>query len=544
MRHIATLALAAGLLIAGTSMLGSLAVLAEVLQVWRGYYTVIIEEDRAAGPGSPDQSLVRRLHAAGFRTVITAQTAGERVTTFDGYERVAVADLPARLDQLDPRYDPYLRRVGDWFASETEAGAARLAYMASSLPPGDFALRVGRALWDSGLRWRIAELPWERAAAALLLFAAAAVLQIARRDPCAPRWWRLLLALPWALLVVQGELPAALVAAPAYLAGAWLAGPVAAAARQPWRGRWGTSVPLLGVLLAVVVLGAGGPELAARGGVPWPAALPVRELRRLAVYLSAGILWTAALTCAGLAVRWLAAAAARLRAAARKRPRHRSAPAATGARRRRAGLGSSVVVCLTGVAVLLAAARGEPVPRPLAVPSGTGFTLAELPAVAPPEPRGLPDISHFVAHAAYQETLQFGRPFAVPVPGEPVTVDQYRRGTDGRVVHEAVEVVRFSERWLQATLAGVARDSLPALLLAQGGPVPARHGPPPPMARDEMTFWIVLTLLLAAGTIGRRRLPKSGRPAVAAAAAPGTARAAPPRAPTATRDRTRGGRRT
>ena len=542
MRHIATLALAAGVLIAGTSMLGSRVVFAEALQVWRGYYTLIIEEGRAAGSGAPYQSLVQRLHAAGFGTVVTAQTAGERVTTFDGYERVAVADLAARLDRLDPRYDPYLRRVADWFTTETEVGAARLAYVASSLPPGDFALRVGRALWDSGLRWRIAELPWERAAAALLLFAAAAVLQIWRRDPASPRWWRLLLALPWALLVVHGELPAALVAVPAYLAGAWLAGPVAAAARQPWHGRWRFSTTLLAVLLAGVVLGAAGPDLAARGRVSWPEGLPVRELQRLAVYLITGGLWTAGLTCAGLTVRWLAAAAARLRAAPRPRPRHGSTPVAPGVRRRLSGLGSSVVVCLTGVAVLLAAARGDPVPRPLAFPSGTGFTLAGLPAVGPLEPRGLPVISHYVAHAAYQETLQFGRPFGVPAPGERVTLDHYRRGQDGRVVHEAVEVVRFSERWLQATLAAVPRVSLPALLVAQGGPVAARHGLPPPMARDEATAWIVLTLLLAAGTIGRRRLPKPGRPAVAAAAAPGAGAATQARAATAAHDRTVAGK--
>ena len=510
MRHIATLALAAGVLIAGTSQLGSLVVFAEALQVWRGYYTLIIEEDHAAGPGAPHRSVVQRLHAAGFGTVVTARTATERVTTFDGYERVAVADLTARLDQLDPRYDPYLRRVADWFTTETEAGAARLAYVASSLPPGDFALRVGRALWDSGLRWRIAELPWERAAAALLLFAAAAALQIARRDPCAPRWWRLLLALPWALLVVHGELPAALVAVPAYLAGAWLAGPVAAAVRQPWRRRWGSSTTVLAVLLAVVVLGGGGPELAARGGIPWPAGLPLRELRPMALYLIAGGLWTAALACVGLAVRWLAAAAGRLRAA----------PAAGGARRRFAGLGSSAVVCLTGVAVLLAAASGAPVPRPLAVPSGTGFTLSGLPGAGPAEPRGLPVISHYVAHVAYQETLQFGRRFAVPAPGERVTVDQYRRGQDGRVVHEAVEVARFSERWLQATLAAVPGVSLAALLVAQGGPVAARHGLPPPLARDEVTAWIVLTLLLAAATIGRRRLPKSARPTASTTESP------------------------
>ena len=506
-RHIATLALAAGVLIAGALVLRSLVVFAQAVQVWPDYYILVVEEDPAAAYASPYASVAQRLHDAGFGTVVTAHSAGERVTTFGGYERVAIADLAARLDRLDPRYDPYLRRAADWFTTETEAGAAQLVYVASSLPPGYFAVRVGRALWNSGLRWRIAEFPWERAAAALLLLAAGVVLQICRRDPCAPRWWRLLLALPWVLPVVHGELPAALVAVPAYLACAWLAGPVAAAARQPWRGRWGSSTTVLAVLFGIVVLGAVAPELAPRGGAPLPAGLPPHQLRRMALYLVVGGVWVAALTCAGLAVRWLAAAGTWLRAAPRPRPRGGSAPAATPARRRLAGLGSSVVVCTAGGALLLAAAHGDPVPRPLALPASAGFTLAELPAVGPGAAGELPDISHYVAHAAYQETLQFGRPFAVPAPGERVTVDQYRRGQDGRVVHEAVEVVRFSDRWLQATLAAVPRVSLPALLVAQGGQVAARHGPPLPIARSEMTAWIVLTLLLAASMIGRRRLP-------------------------------------
>ena len=70
MRHIATLALAAGVLITGTSQLGSLVVFAEALQAWRGYYTLILEEDHAAAPGAPYRSVVQRLHAAGFGTVV------------------------------------------------------------------------------------------------------------------------------------------------------------------------------------------------------------------------------------------------------------------------------------------------------------------------------------------------------------------------------------------------------------------------------------------------------------------------------------------
>ena len=502
MRHIATLGLAAGVLVAGMLTLRSMAALAEALQVWRGYYTLIVHED--SGTSHAPARVAQRLRDAGFGTVVSAATATERVTTFGGYERVAIADLTTRLDELDPRYDPYLRRVADWFTTETEAGAAQLVYVASSLPPGYVAIRLGRALGSGDIRWRIAELPWQRTALALLLFAAGVVLQIVRRDPHSPRWWRLLLALPWALLIVHGELPAAFVAVPAYLAGVWLAGPVTATARRPWRGRWRSVAATPAVLLGVAVLGFATPQ-AGGDSASLPAVLLAGDLRRMALYLMVGGLWFAALTGAGLTVRGLAAAGAWLRTPERRRRPRRSAPSPSGPRRRLAGFGSSVVVCLIGVSIVLFAARGEPLPRPVPVPASAGFALAALPALGPGGPPELPALSDYVAHAAYQETLQFGRPYALPAPGERVTVDQYRRASDARVLHETVEVAHFSDRWLHATLAAVPRTSLPALLIAQGHPVTARHEPPASPAGGEVMARLALTLLLAAAMIGRRR---------------------------------------
>ena len=529
MRQVATLGLAAGVLIGGLLVLHSVVTLAAAGQVWRGYYTVLIQQRIAPGepgaaPAPAPPQVAQRLRAAGFASVVSAATASERITTFAGYERVAVADLAARLDQLDPRYDPYLRRVGDWFTTETRAGSAQLVYVASSLPPGYFAARLGWALRNGDLRWSIAELPLPRVGLALLLFAAAVALQTWRRDPCSPRWWRLLLALPWALIILHGELPAAFVAVPAYLAGAWLAGPIAGAVRQPWRGRWGAAVAAPAVLLGVVALGAVMWEPSARAGAPLLAMLPARDLGRMAHYLITGGLWFAALTVAGLTARWLAPAGAWLRAAAGGR-RRRSAAAAAPARRRLGGFGSSVVVCLTGISLLLGAPRGAPVPRPLPVAAGPGFTLAALPALGVLGAGELPAFSYYVAHAAYQETLQFGRPFGLPAPGERVTMDQYRRGRDGRVLHATVAVAHFSDRWLQATLAALPDASLPALLVAQGRPVAARIGPPVPPTRSQRLAWIVLTLLLAGAMIGRNRWPEL-RPPVAAAGDSGSAAAA------------------
>lgn len=519
MRYIATLGLAAGVLLAGLLIQRSLAVFAEARQVWRGYYTLLIREDPGAGGAAAAAHAAAQaaqlLRAAGFGAVVSAETARERVTTFGGYQWVAIAELAARLDQLDPRYDPYLRGAADWFAAETGAGAARIVYVASSLPPGYFAARLGWVLRGGGFGWRIADLPWPRAGLAVLLFAAGAALQIGRRDPCSPRWWRLLLALPWAPIVVHGALPAAFAALPAYLVCAWLAGPVTGAARQPWRGRWRPALAALAVLLGVVILGLVTPDRPAGDGGSF-ALLPARDLRSMAVYLLAGSVWSAALICAGLAVRWLAAAGARRRPAlhrpALRRPALRGRDARRWSPRRRAGrrcggFGAGSVVGLIGLAMALAGGRGELIPRPVPAAAGAGFSLAELPALDAGGAGALPAFSHYAAHAAYQETLQFGRPFALPAPGERVLVDQYRRGRDGRVRHAAVEVARFSDRWLQAVLAAAPRAGLPALFVAQGRPVAARRGAPAAPAPGAAAAWLLLTLLAAGSLLGRRRGP-------------------------------------
>lgn len=514
MRRIATLGLAALVLAAGMFVQRSLAALAEARQVWRGYYTLLIRDDAAAEPGRAAEEAARRLRTAGFDAVVTAATARERVTTFGGYEWVAVADLPARLDPLDPRYDPYLRRVAGWFAAETRAGAAQVIYVASALPSGYFAARVGWVL-RHGVRWRSADLPWQQVGMALLLFAAGAALMVGRRDPGAPRWWRLLLALPWVPLIVHGAVPAAFAALPAFSAACWWAGPVMGVApRGPGRRRGGRhAAAALPVLLgSVVALGLAAPDQPPGSGVPL-ALLPAADLRRVAIYLLAGGAWSAALIGAGLVCRLLPAPAA----VARLRGGGASGRSATGAgdgsavaaagrgARLPGGLVPSLALCLLGIAMVLPAGGSELLPRPLPVAAGAGFRLAELPPLDTGGARALPALSHYAAHAAYQETLQYGRPFSLPAKDERVTVDHYRRGGDGRVQHAEVEVARFSDDWLQALLAAAPPASVPALFAAQGRPVAAQYGPPPAPAPPAAAAWLALTLLLAGAMLPLRR---------------------------------------
>ena len=482
-RRAVAMAVAAAVLGAGWTVLHSGPMLAEAVQVWRGYYTLTVSSD------SPE--LLDRLERAGLGPVVSAATGREMITTFRGTELVPVAGLDHRLDRLDPRYDPYLREVGEWFsagpAGPAGRAAARVVYVASALPPASFAALAARALAGSGVRWEIAGLPWRSLVLALLLYVAAATVLIAPRGGAAPRRWRAALGLPWLLLVAQGGLPAAFVAIPAHCAVLRLAGCAAP------RGGVRSARPartVLGVFLAAAA------AVAAAG---LAAATPAGSLVvTMARYLAVGSLWSAALAaCAALAgvlpVPAPAAGRSPSRSAAAAAPARRGPPAAR--------LAGAAALAAAAVALVLPGGAGAHVARP-APPGVDGpVTLAAMASFGAAAEPGLPVLSDYATHLAYQQTLAVGRPYRLPAPDEAVTVDHYRRTADGRVAREQREVARFTDAWLAAALTDASDGSVAALLAAQGGLVAARRGPPAPRAAGEVALWLALTLLLCLWTV-------------------------------------------
>ena len=484
--------LTAAVIGAGAVLLHSGAALAEAVQVWRGYYTLAVT---GAAP-----ELIERLQAAGLGTVIAAASARERVTTFGGYELVRVAELDARFDPLDPRYDPYLRAVGDWFAAGPDGRAARIVYVASALPPASFAARIARAHAGTGVRWEISGLPWRSLVLALLWYVTAAAAVIVPRG-AVPRGWRAAFGLPWLFLVAQGGLPAAFVAISAHLALVRLAGlaAVRGTAAPPTRSvRGGTAATARGVWL---VLPAAAAAVAGALVAATPAGALVAVMAR---YLAIGSLWSAALAaCAALA----GALPPRT-----QRPVRRSPAAGTGLQAPddplAARLCAAAALAATAAALALPAA-GVHVARPDPASAGGPVTLAAMARFSPgPEPR-LPVLADYVTHLAYQQTLAVGRPYRLPAPGERVTVDHYRRTAAGRVQREQHEVARFTEQWLAEALAGAPDASIASLLAAQGTLAAARRAPPAPPGAGAAALWIALALLLCLWTIDP--IPALGR---------------------------------
>ena len=526
MRRVVTLGLAAAVLIGGTFLLRSVAALAETVQIWRGYYTLVVTGDAA--------ELVRRLQEAEIGAVIAASSATELLTTFRGFESVPVADLQQRLDPLDPRYDPYLRHVGNWFADPSAMRDVSFVYVGSVVPPGYFAARVGGVLSGIDAQWHFGGLPWEELFLALLLAAAGMALQIFLRDGRTPRGWQSVLAVPWLFLVAQGGLPVAFVAVPAHCAVVRLAGAVAlrrAVLRRPPAWRWPWHGALRGAVLRGVTL-LGALIVVAATVAERTAAVPVIE--RMALHLAIGTIWCAVLAaCAWLPPRRAAteryagaAGHAELAAddaddteAATEREDGAAAHGPSPAPRLLAArLARSLLMVLIAVAILLGGGRRVPRPDPpaevlpvtLEAISGAGRLAStpprwsEDPPVAPGVPARfqraagtpLPALTDFVTHLAYQETLPFARPYRLPAPDERVVLADYRRAIDGRVVREERVVARFDEGWLREAVAAVPPVSIAAVLLAQDGLVAARYEPPQ-RSTGELVLWISLALSLA-----------------------------------------------
>ena len=495
-RRAAAVAATAAVLGAGALLLHSAGVLHGAVQVWRGYYTMVVSSD------SP--SVLARLDEAGLAPVVAAARAREPITTFRGTELVPVAGLELRLDPLDPRYDPYLRRVGEWFAAGPGGRGARIVYVASTRPPVSFAVRAARALSGTGVRWQIAGLPWRSLALALLLYTAAAVALIVPRGGALPRRRRVVLGLPWLFLVAHGGLPAAFVAVPAHAAAVRVAG---FAARRPARAGGTTMVARAWYRAVLPVAAAGVAAVLAAATAAGPQA------PTMALSLAAGSLWCAAL-------------------AACTAPGRRGPVAATPPTVRRTPPAARLVgaAALAAVTALLMLPPATPhVPRPAPVPGagdapsaglvaslgrpalGAPISLAALMRFGPTagDDAALPVLADYVTHLAYQQTLAVGRPYRLPAPDERVIVNDYRRTPDGRVLLDPREVARFTEEWLAAAISDAPDDSIASLLAAQGRLVTARRAPPAARTAGQVVLWIFLALLLCAWIVDP--LPPSAR---------------------------------
>ena len=80
--------------------------------IWRGYYTVLIDE------GVPWRELYRVLDA-GRLDYIAPNNTPVYVSTFDSLDEVELSRIPERLEESDPRLDLYIRNLPNYFSASS-----------------------------------------------------------------------------------------------------------------------------------------------------------------------------------------------------------------------------------------------------------------------------------------------------------------------------------------------------------------------------------------------------------------------------------------
>lgn len=425
------------------------------LQVWRGYYTVLIDRNaEAAGVVGGGES------GGSVSGIISRATTPVALSRIDRVEWVSLVEASERLVPLDPRLDPYIESAGGYFRARTR----QVVYVPSDVSP-----------WWTWVRMRGEP---ERFGTSISLPAFHPLLVVlrclcilgviglfardrSRRDA-----------------VLLGSIPLCLHAAQAGSAGLISAAALAVA--------WGRLMPVIDSWVRSMWASgdAGGGSGLSKGRLTAGVVAALGALLGLALHprpllglLSLGValvgLGGVVVLVAGLRMRRGMALEHRLFVPVRL---------SRSGWRDGAGDVRSIVILLAAVVVgsllnsgLERILRSE-LPAPVVRRGAESYDPETLEAMfGEVDAGGLPTLADFAAHVAYQEWLHTGRPYEFPAAGTKVELSTFRE-VDGVVLRERVELGAFDADWFDSFFAKASVGGPPALLIEAAGPVRAKRG--------------------------------------------------------------------
>lgn len=433
-------------------------------RLWPGYYTLIVREDPANG------NALKRLAKERWvgRGVVSRYTAPVSFTDFEGETRCTAADLSGRLDETDPRYDPYLKGIMGYFKSEgwevayVPSQRIGLGLLLGLRGFGGFSGNGGARLADVGL------LP-----SVISLLSALGLASILSRSLGGTGgelpYLAHLFALLWLPVLLQSGFSILCFFMLLFTAWFQLARVCAECARQTITGRrsnHGAEREIAGRLFVFLLLSFLFPALHALSGIA-------------SIFLLFSI--AASIFCS-LLLLLLPFTLHELRKVVKKRGMPlNSTPIARKQKKPQRFRQALMAFSALSAASLFAAcvARGIPLPIPLDMPGSNEFTWEYLERRARSGPAGrLPDLSDAAAHAAFQQGLSLGRAYGIPERDERVYRDEYYWSRAGNnLVQREVAEKKFDSVWLSSIARDAEAGSVERMLLEQGTPVVTVMGP-------------------------------------------------------------------
>ncbi|TVR85714.1 MAG: hypothetical protein EA428_15590 [Spirochaetaceae bacterium] len=448
--------------------------------IWPGFATFVVH-------GSYDLAeLSSTLNAAGVDSYIGAETTRFWYNDFGPLSTVKLSDLESRFDQRDPRLDPYMQSVSNYFQVQQEGESYHVIYI-----PGDAATlmeRIGPTLQERGVPLLNADtsVP-DSMLLPILVFCAVLGSTIWSRRRAA-------FVLSAGLLLILATLGTG--------------DPFGAAAGMLVYLSWVISYP--GIMAA---FGVGASE-----GVTFSSAARFRaQFRFLVIYLAlAGIvalgmvLWysprallSLLLTLAGIG----AAATAGIAVEHRRRAMREHGvfePIAILPERLRphrlpgdlylAPLGALLVLLLVPVASSENEMSIPALPQPVNTAERSDMVLNSV------NETQLPTIEDYLAHRAFQEAFMYGWEFRLPERGEDLSIPEFERN-NGRIERRDRVAFSFDEDWIAGELEAIGENEhlgIESMLLAAGLPNGVEYRPVRHVywARSELIRSVIPAVLL------------------------------------------------
>ncbi len=463
---------------------------------WDPFQTIITDQD----PEEAGRLLAQAGVTAVTGDLITEHTSEVLITRFNRVESVPLSNALRQLDPLDPRRDPFIEELSRYFTTDTEGQS--LIYIRMDGPTWRVARIVRRVLGrgSSIVGWVPA-----RIAVGLVMFIAASAVVLVRSGR-----FRLIVAaglIPWIPAVLGSGIVGAVGAALVFFA-------------------WAQALVDLSLLFERNESGPGTIGRILRIGI-WPGLTIIASFAvvwsisgiRAATMILPGVAGISAVTTVAFLFRF---------GGSIHLDHELFAPVSILNRRsgKLAGYpafrGSPVLLMVVIVAFLvippvadrLVTPRSPAVPRQVAVAGADDISYKSVGILWSSNlADAVVDLSDYLAHRAYQQSLAFGRGYAPPDEGEAVTLSRFRETEDGVYNRFEEEVLVFDDAWLADAISN-APVGIAALLASRGGAPGVVLTPERGLYSGysqllKHTVYVLLAILPAA--LSGRRLPRMGR---------------------------------
>ncbi len=175
-------------------------------KVWRGYYTVVFKLS------GNKKLLIQRLREKRYlKGIVSVYTSPVMFYDFSGFKWVTIDRLDRYLDREDPRYDDYLRNAGNFFVAFSKGERYEIIYIPAVERPIVTYVKLTRLFSGIGIPWYFIDYSPLLSGFSILLFLIFSVFLIKgynlpRGIDSSNMLWIPVGIIPWVLIMIDGNI--------------------------------------------------------------------------------------------------------------------------------------------------------------------------------------------------------------------------------------------------------------------------------------------------------------------------------------------------